>query len=259
MKAVRASEAMAREAQGKGVRFMGGTKVTGIGISGGRVKEVITEKERIGADNVLICAGIWGPKVARMAGITLPLSPMEHLYTKTTPLEELRDETKEVVHPVLRHQDKSMYFREHGDSYGIGFLQPRAAFDRCRRYSPARKGTDNALDKRVHSPALHESQECCKRTHAGIEESRSRLQDKRHVLIHDRRVPNFRAVARCGRALDSWKRIGIMHSGGVGKVMAEWMVNGVPSLDLRECDVNRFHSYAFNVSYIKARAAQQDP
>ncbi len=51
--------------------------------------------------------------------------------------------------------------------------------------------------------------------------------------------------------------IWIMHSGGVGKVMAEWMANGVPSLDLRECDVNRFHSYAFNVPYIKARAAQQ--
>ncbi len=60
MKAVRASEAMAKEAQAKGVRFMGGTKVTGIGISGGRVKEVITEKERIVADNVLICAGYLG-------------------------------------------------------------------------------------------------------------------------------------------------------------------------------------------------------
>ena len=55
------------------------TKVTGIGISGGRVKEVIIESGAISTDNILICTGIWGPKVAKMARITLPLSPMEHL------------------------------------------------------------------------------------------------------------------------------------------------------------------------------------
>jgi glycine cleavage system T protein len=49
----------------------------------------------------------------------------------------------------------------------------------------------------------------------------------------------------------------ITHAGGVGKAMAEWMTEGAPSLDLRECDINRFHPHALTQDYIRARGAQQ--
>ena len=67
------------------------------------------------------CAGIWGPKAARMlGGVRVPLVPVQHQYAYTAPLPELAGETREVVHPILRHQDHSMYFRQHADAYGIG-------------------------------------------------------------------------------------------------------------------------------------------
>jgi glycine cleavage system aminomethyltransferase T len=51
--------------------------------------------------------------------------------------------------------------------------------------------------------------------------------------------------------------IWVTHGGGAGKVVAECMVEGIPSIDLREMDVNRFHAHAFTRSYIRARGTQQ--
>jgi dimethylglycine oxidase len=256
VKAVRASEAMAREAQAKGVRFIGKTKVMGIGISGGRVREVITDRDRITADNVLICAGIWGPKVARMAGMTLPLSPMEHLYAKTGPLEELKGENREVVHPVLRHQDRSMYFRQHGDSYGIGSYNHEPLLVDAEDILPHGK-----------APIMPSIREFTPEHFTKAREAANELMPalKKAELVYKINgmfsftIDGFPILGQWREVEGLWiaEAIWIMHSGGVGKVMAEWMVDGVPSLDLRECDVNRFHAYAFNVSYIKARAAQQ--
>ena len=67
-KAVRVCEAMARAAQAVGVEFHGRTPVTGIEVADGRVQAVVTANGRIATERVLICAGIWGPKVGRMAG-----------------------------------------------------------------------------------------------------------------------------------------------------------------------------------------------
>ena len=55
----------------------------------------------------------------------------------------------------------------------------------------------------------------------------------------------------------SAQAVWITHAGGVGKAVAEWMVNGEPTTDLRECDIRRFHPHALSRPYVRARAAQQ--
>src|SRR5215472_7615526 len=122
-KAVRACEALANISKQHGVTYCGETTVTGIDVVNNRVKAVVTTRGRIRTDNVLVCAGIWGPRIGRMAGVPIPLTPCQHLYARTAPLPELVGETREVVHPILRHQDRSMYFRQHADCYGIGSYQ----------------------------------------------------------------------------------------------------------------------------------------
>src|SRR5262249_47410939 len=59
----------------------------------------------------------------RLAGVAVPLTPCQHQYVRTTPLRELAGETREVAHPILRHQDKAMYARQLGDCYGVGSYQ----------------------------------------------------------------------------------------------------------------------------------------
>ena len=63
---------------------------------------------------VVSAVGIWAPKLGALAGVPIPLSPMQHIYAVTTPVDELADATEDISQPFVRHQDRSMYLRQHG-------------------------------------------------------------------------------------------------------------------------------------------------
>src|SRR4029453_16718947 len=122
-KAARAVVALARRAEARGARFQGSTRVVGIEQAGGRVTGVRTPAGVIPADIVVSCAGFWGPAVGAMVGMDVPLLPLAHQYVKTGQVGELvgrTDEASEIPLPILRHQDRDLYFREHVDRIGIG-------------------------------------------------------------------------------------------------------------------------------------------
>src|SRR6476620_10876775 len=119
-KGVRIATALARRASEKGVAFEGEVAVTGFDAAESRVRAVLTDHGRIDCERVLICAGIWGPTVGAMAGVPIPLLAVQHQLVWTDPVGELAGETREIVHPILRHQDFAMYFRQREDHYGVG-------------------------------------------------------------------------------------------------------------------------------------------
>ncbi|MQA16237.1 MAG: FAD-dependent oxidoreductase, partial [Pseudonocardiaceae bacterium] len=88
-KPVRAVEAMARRARRLGVRFWGHTEVTGFDRTGGKIDAVHTTGGTIATGGVLCCAGIWGPRVGRLAGVSIPVQPLAHQYVVTTPVPGL--------------------------------------------------------------------------------------------------------------------------------------------------------------------------
>ncbi|GAP61538.1 dimethylglycine dehydrogenase, mitochondrial, partial [Arthrobacter sp. Hiyo1] len=117
------------KASAAGVTFRGSTPVTGIEQTGGKVTGVETPDGVIPADIVVSCAGFWGPKIGAMVGMSVPLLPLAHQYVKTTSVPELvgRNDASRLLDPangawmpILRHQDKDLYYREHGDRMGIG-------------------------------------------------------------------------------------------------------------------------------------------
>lgn len=125
-KPLRAAEAQARRASERGARFLARHTVLDVTTVAGRVTGVRTDRGDFPADIAVCCAGMWGPQVAALAGLDLPLLPMAHQYAQTTPLPALaglRAEGEEASHPILRHQDRDLYFREHGDRLGIGSYQ----------------------------------------------------------------------------------------------------------------------------------------
>lgn len=99
---------LAKRAMALGVEFIGDTMVTGFDTTGGRIRAVETERGRIECEQALICGGIWGPNLGKMAEINISLQPCAHPYIRTTPLPELAG-TEGIVQPVWRHQDFSMY------------------------------------------------------------------------------------------------------------------------------------------------------
>jgi len=247
--AVRACERMARDVEARGVTFAGHTPAVAIEVEAGRVRGVSTPRGRVAADTVLICAGIWGPRVGRLAGIALPLLPMQHLYARTAPLPELAGETREVAHPILRHQDRSMYFRQHADCYGFGSY----------RHEPLPVDCDA-----VPSPAVMPF------TPEHFEEAQAAAGDLLPALrasvlpyringLFSFTADGFPLLGESAAVGGLWvaEAVWITHAGGVGHAIAEWMAEGDPGLDLHECDVNRFPRHALTPAYVRARAAQQ--
>lgn len=248
-KSVRVCEALAKKAEKRGAVFHAHTPVTGVEVTNGRVRAVHTPQGPIRTEKVLLCAGIWGPRIGLMAGVPIPLAPVQHLYARTAPLPDLAGETREIVHPILRHQDRAMYFRQHADSYGIGSylhdpllvnpedLRKDAVMPFTEEHF--RKGYECALEL---FPCLR-----------GID-----LPYKINGIFSF--TPDGNPLV--GESLDVrgfWvaEAVWITHGGGVGKVVAEWMAEGAPSIDLRELNYNRFHAHTFSPAYVRARGAQQ--
>ncbi len=254
--ASRAGEAMSRVSRKNGVSFHARTTVTGIEVEKGRVRAVRTDRGRIETDKVLAAGGIWGPRIGRMAGVSIPLYPMQHLLAWTAPLPELRGETAEAVHPILRHQDEAMYFRQRGEGYAIGSYQheplmtepddilPHAEAPRMPSIAPwTPEHFERALEVTAEIlPALRGAE--LVDTYNGMFSFTS---DAFPVMGESPDVKGFWSA----------QAVWITHAGGVARCMAEWMDAGYPSIDVREADIARFHPHTLSRPYVRARVAQQ--
>jgi glycine cleavage system T protein len=255
VRATRACEALARLAAPKGATFVGHTRVTGIEVRNGRVEAVVTDRGRITTEHVLCAAGIWGPTIGRMAGVPIPLQPMQHLYAVTDPLPELHGETAWQSTPVVRHQDKSMYFRQHYQAYLIG----------AYRHEPVLVEPEDLRHERENG--LMPS--CVPFRDDLFEASLGYARDLYPPLRSAELVEKVNGMfsftpdghSLIGESLDvrgfwACEAVWITHGAGAARAVAEWMVEGVPSLDLREEDLNRFYPHVSSPSYLRARGAQ---
>ena len=259
VKAVPAAAKLAGMAQQRGAAFYGDTTVTGFRIEGGRVRAVETSAGTIATDLVLIATGIWGPLVGKLAGITMPLLPFRHLYAETDAVPELaasrRPGDPEVQQPILRHQDRSMYFKQKGDQYGIGSYRhtelPIEAWD-----LPRENGHSVA-----HLPDFPDDLFA-----NAMEFTRDLLPAVGRRPLVRRLNGVFSFTPDANSILGEWpdtrglwlaEAVWVTHGGGVGKLMAEWLVDGVPGYDVREVDVRRFHHHVYNQWYIRRRGIQQ--
>ena len=255
-RATRPAEAMAREAERSGATFYGGVKVTGFGMHDGRITAVHTTHGDIETELVVAAAGIWAPKVGGMAGVPIPLSPMQHLYAVTTPLPGLAGETEEIRQPLLRHQDESVYFRQVGESYGIGSY----------RHEPLLMDADEIPDHEEAPVAPAEmpfTPVHFDRAMAAAGELLPGLKGvgltRKFNGVFSFTTDGFPILGESPQVPGFWsaQAVWITHAGGVGKAVAEWIVNGEPTTDLRECHIKRFHPHALSRPYVRARAAQQ--
>ncbi|MQA61860.1 MAG: FAD-dependent oxidoreductase [Actinophytocola sp.] len=257
-KPLRAAEAQARQAMERGARFLAHHKVTGIERHGGRVRSVTTDQGSFRADIVVSCVGMWGPTIGAMVDLDLPLVPMAHQYAKTTPLAVLagvNDDLHEMSKPLLRHQDADLYFREHVDRIGIGayghrpmpitageILDPGAAPTMPSElaftpedFEPSWKAAVDLL------PCLGDS-----KVEDGVNGLFSFTPDGNPLLGEHPDLNGFWVA----------EAVWITHSAGVARAMAEWLVDGQPTIDLHGCDLSRFEDVQRAPGYVHQRSCQ---
>ena len=254
-KGVRAAEALARRATEARVLAFGGCQVTDIGVEGGRVRTVETTQGPIRAEHVVVSAGFWGPSVAALAGVRLALVPVVHQYARSAPLPELAGEQREVVHPILRHQDRSMYFRQDHAAYGIGSYDHEPVLIEPEEIEES--GPGRHPSERPFTPADFA---------AAREEAGRLLPPLRDVELVGSvnglmsfTPDGFPLLGEAGGVRGLWlaEAIWVTHAGGAGRALAELMTAGEIALDMHECDPERFDGHGTSRAYARARGAQQ--
>jgi glycine cleavage system aminomethyltransferase T/glycine/D-amino acid oxidase-like deaminating enzyme len=254
-KAVLAIAAQGRAAQQRGVRFLANTEVTAVSVEDGRVTGVATDGGDLAADVVVCCAGIWGPKVAAMVGMSLPLTPLAHQLAWTGPVPALAGQTADATHPILRHQDRDLYYREIQDRLAIGFYghdpMPVEATAIPRHGQSEHMPSVLEFTPADFEPAWEQSQLLLpglteSEVTSGINGLFSFTPDGFPLMGESSTVSGFWVA----------EAVWVTHSAGVARAMAEWLVEGASSFDLHECDVNRFEPHQLAPDYVLSRDCQ---
>src|ERR1700760_1875381 len=117
---LRAATIMRERAQEAGMTVAANTEVLGIDTEHGKIKRVRTDRGDLEADRVVIACGCWSPRIAKMAGARLPLSPAVHQMIDIGPVERFQDARTLVDYPIVRDMDTNMYERQDGGGLEIG-------------------------------------------------------------------------------------------------------------------------------------------
>src|SRR5262245_14861807 len=259
-KGVRIAGALARKAQERGVAFEGGVVVTGFDIRDGRVHGVRTGRGDVECERVLLCAGIWGPSVGALAGVPVPLLAVQHQLVWTDPIPELEGDTRVVAHPILRLQDMAMYFRHREDHYAVGnykhepIATPQSELRRPRDYP-------FLVSLMPFTPAVFAIAQ------AEAPRLLPALNGRMRPLDPDRSINGMFSftpdagsiVGESAKVRGFWlcEAVWVTHAGGFGRHVAEWMVQGEPSIDMAEADANRFSPYMTSEPFVLERGKQQ--
>lgn len=241
--------ALAKGAKMGGASIIEGVSVTGFDTKGGRINAVETDKGTITCEHAVLCAGIWSRPLGKLAGITIPSYPAEHLYVVTDPIEGLSGNT-----PVLRHADGTIYIKEDAGKMLIGCFEPNAKPLPLEKL-PARFEFGELPEDwdQFETPMRHAMDIVPALETAGIRQflngPESFTPDNKFILGEAPEVQNFFVAT-------GFNSQGILSGAGAGKAISEWIVEGIPTMDLAEIDIARFHRFQLNERYLHDRTSE---
>ena len=258
-KASRIVVALTRRAQSLGAVFHGSTKVVGIEHNGGKVTGVTTTDGIVAADIVVSCGGFWGPDLGALIGMQVPLLPLAHQYAKTDQIPELvgrNTELSEAGYPILRHQDRDLYFREHVDRLGIGSYAHR----------PMPVDIDELPDGEITAAAMPSMLTFTEDDFAPAWEQCKNLLPCLQTAKIDSGFNGVFSFTPDGGPLIGespdvagfWiaEAVWVTHSAGVARAVAQLLIDGRSEVDLHGCDVHRFEDVQLDPDYVSETAQQ---
>ena len=243
------TQALAKGARQRGVTVRERTPVRGILRRDGRVAGVETDAGVVEAEYVINCAGMWSRKIGAMAGIDIPLHAAEHFYVVTENLPEAPGEL-----PVLRDPDNAIYIKEDAGKLLVGMFEPVAKPWGMDGIPDDTSFTQLPEDWDHLAPQLEAAMERVPAIgEAGIQlffnGPESFTPDDRYLLGETPELPGF--FVACG-----FNSVGVQSAGGAGRVLADWIVDGHPPMDLADVDIRRMLPFQTNATYLHDRTVE---
>jgi glycine cleavage system aminomethyltransferase T/glycine/D-amino acid oxidase-like deaminating enzyme len=241
--------ALAKGAEQRGAVVREGVRVTDVLHRSGRAAGVRTTHGDVAADVVVLCAGMWTRELGLRCGVSVPLYPVEHHYVVSNPIEGVHSNL-----PCARDMDAAIYFRGEGNQILIGAFQKytkpwvveRVPDDfRFTLLQPDWEHFAEPLERARHRiPALRTS---------GFERfvngPESFTPDNQFIIGEAPEKDRLYVAAGFNSA-------GIACAGGVGQVVAQWIIAGEPPMDLWPVDIRRFAPYHNNRAFLRARVSE---
>jgi glycine cleavage system aminomethyltransferase T/glycine/D-amino acid oxidase-like deaminating enzyme len=234
------------------------TEVTGIDVERGRVRMVRTSKGDIGTETVVICCGIWSPRIARMAGASIPLSPAVHQMISVGPVPLFADTVGEIKYPIVRDMDTNGYERQHGSDMEVGSYDHRPilwdpddipSIEQAKLSPTELPFTKEDFDESLEH-ALELMPEILGDPKIGIRHAINGL-----LSLTPDGFPMLGEVSEV-KGLWSVSAIWIKEAPGIARAVAEWMTSGVPEIDPSGSDIARFYNHQKTQAHIQGRSAE---
>lgn len=239
--------ALAKGAEQHGATFHTGVRVTGFELDGDRIAGVVTDRGTIATETAVIAGGAASGALGRLAGATVPIVPMRHQYVVTEPFEPaVGPETT-----TVRDPDSINYFRpEAGGLLVGGYSRDPVTWDVDAPLSEPRMLFEADMDRFAESwegarrrvPALRDV-EIAK----VVNGPEAFTPDGEFILGETAEVTGLWVAA--GFCVH-----GLAGAGGVGRVVAEWIVKGMPFVDPSGMDIRRFGAHYASRSHSRVRA-----
>jgi glycine cleavage system aminomethyltransferase T/glycine/D-amino acid oxidase-like deaminating enzyme len=234
------------------------TEVSGIEVDRGRVRAVRTSKGDIQADTVVISSGIWSPRIARMAGASIPLSPAVHQMISVGPVPLFADTVGEIKYPIVRDMDVNGYERQHGSDMEVGSYDHRPilwdpenipSIEQAKLSPTELPFTKEDFDESLEH-ALELMPEILGNPKIGI----------RHAIngLLSLTPDGFPLLGETSEVRGLWSvaAIWIKEAPGIARAVAEWMTHGVSEIDASGSDIARFYDHQKTKAHIDARCAE---
>jgi heterotetrameric sarcosine oxidase gamma subunit len=246
---VDATMALAKGARMGGALILENTRVTAINKKNARVTGVVTEKGEIEAEYVVNCGGMWGRELGKMAGVNVPLHAAEHYYLITEPIKGVPRDL-----PILDDPARFAYYREETGGLMIGLFEPVAAPWGMDGIPEGFRFNEIAPDWDRMMPHLELAMERIPVAEtAGVHTffcgPESFTPDLEPLMGEAPELKNYYVAA-------GFNSLGILLGGGVGQVMAQWIVDGIAPIDISEVDIARMSPFQNTPHYLRDRTVE---
>ncbi|BBE71762.1 GcvT family protein [Oharaeibacter diazotrophicus] len=227
------TQSLAKGARMHGAKIVEGVAVTGFRIENGRVTGLDTTAGPVACEKVVICAGMWSKEVGRLAGVSIPLQPVQHQYILTEKIDGVSPNL-----PTLRDPDRLIYFKEEVGGLSMGGYETNpiawaeAGIPKNFEFQLLDENWDHFEPHMIQAiervPAL---------ANAGVKQMingpESFTPDGNFMLGE---APEVKGVfVGCG-----FNAFGIASGGGAGWALANWVETGEQPMDLWVVDIRRF-------------------